>query len=154
MQPDPEKHDGVLVQLLDREDPISVRTEWRDSLVSAISEALPQAAYRQDDSMRIQSLMEDFIVRAGGASVGVLPERKASRVRPENPFSFSRSRSANEVTREGRGTVLFLSALFLFAASCTRAPFSETGRCGQECQRGRNKKKEDPRVLTLQRFPE
>lgn len=67
--------------------------------MSAISEALPQAAYRQDDSVRIQSLMEDFIVRAGGASVGSLPERKASRVRPEMAFAFSRSRSANEVRK-------------------------------------------------------
>ena len=68
---DPEKADSVLLRLLDREELLVVRTDWRDSLVSAISDALPSAAYRQDDSRRIHSLMEEFSARGGASIAGV-----------------------------------------------------------------------------------
>jgi hypothetical protein len=71
---DPEKPDAVQLRLLDREDVLVVRTDWRDSLVSAISDALPSAAYRQDDSRRIHSLMEEFSARGGVSISGTIPE--------------------------------------------------------------------------------
>lgn len=59
---DPHNSDAVLMRVLDKEEPIIVRTEWRDSLVSAIAEALPNAAFRRgsgQDSAVIHSLTEE-----------------------------------------------------------------------------------------------
>ena len=94
---DPDKHDAVLLHVLDREEPICVRTEWRDSLVTAISEVLPAASSRVDEASRINSMMEDFIVRPFGRTFVDAPESRSPRTRPDNSFAFSRSRSANEL---------------------------------------------------------
>lgn len=61
VKPDPKNADVVQLSVLDRDEPISVRTEWRDSLVAAITEALPRAAFRSKavaDSMQIHDLVE------------------------------------------------------------------------------------------------
>ena len=77
------------MRLLDREDLLVVRTDWRDSLVSAISEALPSAAYRQDDSRRIHSLMEEFSVRGGVSVSGTIPELRPRGTRAAADLSAS-----------------------------------------------------------------
>ena len=48
VKPDPERSDVVLLRVLDRDDPIAVRTDWRDSLVAAIADALPNAAFSNE----------------------------------------------------------------------------------------------------------
>jgi hypothetical protein len=80
------------------------------------SEALPRAAYRLDDNVRIHSLMEDLIVKGGVELAGGNEVRARARqvfnktkqkkdriflfffpLSQEPSFSFSRSRSANEL---------------------------------------------------------
>ncbi len=96
---DPDRPDTVLLRVLDREETMAVRTEWRDSLVAAISDALPTAAYRQDDSRRIHSLMEEMSVRGGVSVSGSIPELRPRVPRLEK--TSQRSRSANVLPEVG-----------------------------------------------------